>query len=58
LSIIHREKIIALAVQHKLPTVCFQRTFVTGGGLWQPAGADITAETQYSGFWPRLASTP
>jgi ABC-type uncharacterized transport system substrate-binding protein len=33
LSLVHRELIIALAARHKLPTVYFLRTFVTGGGL-------------------------
>jgi putative tryptophan/tyrosine transport system substrate-binding protein len=33
LSLIHRELIIALAARHNLPTVYFQRTFVTDGGL-------------------------
>ena len=29
----HRDLIIALAAQHKLPTVYFERSFVTAGGL-------------------------
>ena len=33
LSLVHRELIVALAAQHKLPTVYFERVFVTGGGL-------------------------
>jgi putative ABC transport system substrate-binding protein len=33
LALLHRELIIALAAQHKLPTVYFLRPFVTGGGL-------------------------
>jgi putative ABC transport system substrate-binding protein len=33
LALLHRELIIALAAQHKLPTVYFSRAFVTGGGL-------------------------
>ena len=33
LSLAHRDRIVALAARHKLPTVYFQRTFVTGGGL-------------------------
>ncbi len=33
LSLVHRERIIALAARHKLPTVYFLRDFVTGGGL-------------------------
>ena len=33
LSLVHREVIVALATRHKLPTVYFDRTFITGGGL-------------------------
>jgi putative ABC transport system substrate-binding protein len=33
LALLHRELIIALAAQHKLPTVYFSHAFVTGGGL-------------------------
>jgi putative ABC transport system substrate-binding protein len=43
LSLVHRERIVALAARHKLPTVYFQRTFVTGGGL-NSYGPDIVDE--------------
>jgi len=33
LAIVHRDLIIALAARYKLPTIYFQRVFVTGGGL-------------------------
>jgi putative ABC transport system substrate-binding protein len=33
LANVHRQLIIALAARHKLPTVYFLRSFVTGGGL-------------------------
>ena len=33
LTVIHRDRIIALATRHKLPAVYFQRSLVTGGGL-------------------------
>jgi putative ABC transport system substrate-binding protein len=33
LALLHRELIIAFAARYKLPTVYFQRVFVTGGGL-------------------------
>jgi putative ABC transport system substrate-binding protein len=33
LSLVHRERIVALAARHKLPTVYFLREFVTDGGL-------------------------
>ena len=33
LSIVHRERIIALAARHKLPAVYYRRYFVTSGGL-------------------------
>jgi putative ABC transport system substrate-binding protein len=29
----HRDLIVKLAAKHKLPTVCYERSFVTGGGL-------------------------
>jgi len=32
-SLVHRERIVALAARHKLPTVYFVRDFVTEGGL-------------------------
>jgi putative ABC transport system substrate-binding protein len=32
-AVIHRELIITLAAQHKLPTVYFERSFVDAGGL-------------------------
>jgi putative tryptophan/tyrosine transport system substrate-binding protein len=33
LSLVHRERIIALAARHKLPAVYWERFFVTAGGL-------------------------
>ena len=33
LSVVHRERIIALAARHKLPTVYYRRYFVATGGL-------------------------
>jgi putative tryptophan/tyrosine transport system substrate-binding protein len=33
LATVHRDLIVGLAAQHKLPAVYFQRFFVTGGGL-------------------------
>ena len=33
LSVVHRDLVIALAAQHKLPAVYHRRYFVTGGGL-------------------------
>ena len=33
LTVVHRNLIIELAAQHRLPTVYFQRFMVTGGGL-------------------------
>jgi putative ABC transport system substrate-binding protein len=33
LAFVHRDLIVTIAARHKLPTVYFQRVFVTGGGL-------------------------
>jgi ABC-type uncharacterized transport system substrate-binding protein len=33
LAIVHRDLIVTLAARHKMPTIYFQRVFVTGGGL-------------------------
>ena len=33
LSVVHRERIIALAARHKLPAVYYRRYFVANGGL-------------------------
>ena len=33
LAVVHRNLIITLAAQHKLPAIYFERTFVAGGGL-------------------------
>jgi putative tryptophan/tyrosine transport system substrate-binding protein len=33
LAVVHRDLIIPLAAQHKLPAVYYERNFVAGGGL-------------------------
>ncbi|HET9535841.1 MAG TPA: ABC transporter substrate-binding protein [Mesorhizobium sp.] len=33
MALLHRDLIIALAARHKLPTVYYERTFITAGGL-------------------------
>jgi putative ABC transport system substrate-binding protein len=33
LAVVHRELIIALAAQHKLPAIYYRRSFATSGGL-------------------------
>jgi putative tryptophan/tyrosine transport system substrate-binding protein len=40
LTVFHRDRIVTLAARYKLPTVYFQRTFVTSGGLIS-YGADV-----------------
>jgi ABC-type uncharacterized transport system substrate-binding protein len=40
LTVFHRDLIVTLAAQHKLPTVYFQRPFVASGGLIS-YGADV-----------------
>jgi putative tryptophan/tyrosine transport system substrate-binding protein len=42
-TVFHRDRIIALAAQHKLPAVYFDRTFVAEGGLIS-YGADLVGQ--------------
>ena len=46
LSVVHRDLVIALAAQHKLPAVYHRRYFATGGGLMS-YGPDV--DEQYRG---------
>jgi putative ABC transport system substrate-binding protein len=46
LSVVHRDLVIALAAQHKLPAVYYRRYFVTSGGLIS-YGPDV--DEQYRG---------
>jgi putative ABC transport system substrate-binding protein len=41
LSAVHRDLLVSLAAQHKLPAIYFQRRFVIGGGLMS-YGPDVT----------------
>src|SRR5262249_27680905 len=51
LTVFHRDLIVALAAQYKLPTVYFQRIFVTSGGLIS-YGAHVVDQ-----YRPRAMST-
>jgi ABC-type uncharacterized transport system substrate-binding protein len=48
LSFVHRDLIVTLAAQHKLPAVYFERSFVTVGGLTS-YGADVVGPVSARG---------
>ena len=51
---VHRDLIVALAAQHKLPAVYYDRLFVTGGGLTS-YGADLTDQLRLAaGYVDRI----
>jgi hypothetical protein len=49
LSAVHRDLIITLAAQHKLPAVYQERNYVTAGGLisYGPNDLPVEAPTKY-----------
>jgi putative ABC transport system substrate-binding protein len=54
LSLVHRESIVALAAQHKLPTVYFERAFVTGGGLMSYGPVVVDQYRRAAGYVDRI----
>ncbi len=54
LALVHREPIIALAAQHKLPAVYFQQIFVTGGGLISYGPDQIDQYRRAAGYVDRI----
>jgi putative ABC transport system substrate-binding protein len=53
-GIVHRELIVSLAAQHRLPTVYFTRLFVTGGGLMSYGADTIDVHRQAVGYIDRI----
>jgi len=54
LALVHRDLIIKLAAQHKLPAVYFQRVFVTSGGLISYAPDQIDQFRRAGGYVDRI----
>ena len=54
LAIIHRDRIIALAAQHRLPAVYPNRAFVTGGGLISYGPNQTEQYRQAAGYVDRI----
>ena len=54
LAIIHRELIVALAGQHKLPSAYFQRFFVNAGGLISYGADPIDPHQRAAGYVDRI----
>ena len=53
-AIVHRDLIVAVAAQHRLPAVYFQRHFVAGGGLISYAPDDIEPHRRAAGYVDRI----
>jgi putative ABC transport system substrate-binding protein len=54
LTLLHRDRIIALAARHKLPAVYFQLVFVAGGGLASYGPDTIDAHRRAAGYVDRI----
>jgi putative ABC transport system substrate-binding protein len=54
LAIVHRDLIITLAARHRLPTVYFQRFFVTSGGLISYGPDPIDPHRRAAGYVDRI----
>jgi putative tryptophan/tyrosine transport system substrate-binding protein len=54
LALVHRDLIVTLAAQHKLPAVYFQRVFVTSGGLISYAPDQIDQFRRAGGYVDRI----
>ena len=54
LSVIHRDLIITLAAQHRLPAIYFERFFVTAGGLISYGPDQVDQYRQAAGYVDRI----
>jgi putative tryptophan/tyrosine transport system substrate-binding protein len=54
LALSHRELIIKLAAQHRLPTIYFERHFVTAGGLISYGAHSIESYRLAAGYVDRI----
>ena len=54
LAALHRDLIIKLAAQHKLPAVYFERSFVTAGGLISYGPDSIDQYRRAAGYVDRI----
>ena len=54
LAVVHRALIVALAARHKLPTIYFQRIFVTDGGLISYGPDFIDQYRRVAGYVDRI----
>ncbi len=54
LTIVHRDLILTLAAQHRLPAVYFQRFFVTGGGLISYGADTIDQHVRAASYADRI----
>jgi ABC-type uncharacterized transport system substrate-binding protein len=54
LSLVHRELIITLAAQHRLPAVYFQKIFATDGGLISYGPDPVALNRQAAGYVDRV----
>jgi ABC-type uncharacterized transport system substrate-binding protein len=53
-ALIHRDLIVKVAQQHKLPTVCYERRFVTAGGLVSYGSDFIDQYRRAAGYVDRI----
>jgi putative tryptophan/tyrosine transport system substrate-binding protein len=54
LAVVHRDLIVKLAAQHKLPAVYYERFFVTGGGLVSYGPNLVDLYRQAAGYVDRI----
>jgi len=54
LAVMHRNLIVTLAARHKLPSVYYQRTFVTSGGLISYGPDPIDQYRRAAGYVDRI----
>jgi putative ABC transport system substrate-binding protein len=54
LSLVHRDLIVKLAAQHNLPTVYFQRSFASSGGLMSYGPDIVDQNRRAAGYVDRI----